>query len=78
MFYYRQGGSGAGDGMIHEYQGSSGQWTSGMGKFISRSGSYSGAVSSNSTTRNPYNAATKQRRVFTDQTGIACTKHDAP
>lgn len=54
MFYYRNGGSGSGDGMIHEYQASIGQWTTGMGKFISRSGSYSGAVSSNNTTRNPY------------------------
>lgn len=54
MFYYRKGGSGSGDGMIHEYRGDTGQWTSGMGRFISQSGSYSGVVSSNSTRRNPY------------------------
>ena len=54
MLFYRFGGSGSGDGMIYEYDGSSSDWSSGMGKFISRSGTYNGAVSSNSTSRNPY------------------------
>ncbi|MBK1825464.1 BNR-4 repeat-containing protein [Haloferula rosea] len=54
MLFYRFGGSGNGDGMIYEYDGSSSDWSPGMGKFISRSGTYNGAVSSNSTSRNPY------------------------
>ncbi|VGO12516.1 hypothetical protein PDESU_01069 [Pontiella desulfatans] len=52
MLYYRYGGSGSGDGMIQEYNGTTHDWTTGLGKFISRSGSYSGAYSS--TSRNPY------------------------
>lgn len=54
MLYYRSGGSGSGDGMIQEYNGTRHNWTTGLGKFISRSGSYSGELSQNSTTRNPY------------------------
>lgn len=54
MLYYRFQGSGSGDGMIHEYNGSSSSWTSGMGKFIARTGTYNGASSNNSTSRNPY------------------------
>ncbi len=53
MLYYRNGGSGSGDGMLQEYNGTTGQWTSGLGKFIARSGTYSGALSTNSTSRNP-------------------------
>jgi hypothetical protein len=54
MLYFRFQGSGSGDGMIHEYDGTTHDWTGGMGKFIARTGSYTGAVSTNSTTRNPY------------------------
>ena len=54
MFYYRFQGSGSGDGMIHEYDGSDQLWTSGMGKFIARTGRYDGVLSTNSTTRGPY------------------------
>lgn len=54
LFYYRNGGSGSGDGIIYEYDGSTHNWTAGLGQFISRSGTYNGALSSNSTTRNPY------------------------
>lgn len=54
MLYYRQGGSGNGDGMLQEYDGSTHDWTTGLGKFIARNGNYSGALSTNSTSRNPY------------------------
>jgi len=54
MFYYRLGGSGNGDGMVREYNGATHQWTTGLGKFITRTGTYSGAITSNSTSRNPY------------------------
>lgn len=54
MFYYRVGGSGNGDGVIQEYNGTTHDWTRGLGEFISRSGTYNGAVSSNSTSRCPY------------------------
>lgn len=54
LFYYRNGGSGSGDGILYEYNGLTHNWVSGLGQFISRSGTYSGAISSNSTTRNPY------------------------
>ena len=52
--YYRYGGSGSGDGMIQEYNGTVHTWTPGLGKFISRSGAYDGPVTPNSTSRNPY------------------------
>lgn len=54
MLYYRDGGSGNGDGMLQEYNGTAGEWSSGMGKIISRSGSYTGVVSTNSGSRCPY------------------------
>lgn len=54
MLYYRSGGSGNGDGIIQEYNGIVNDWTAGLGKFISRSGTYSGDVSNNSTSRCPY------------------------
>lgn len=54
FLYYRSGGSGNGDGVIQEYDGSIHDWSPGLGKFISRNGSYSGAISTNSTSRNPY------------------------
>ncbi|MDF7823488.1 BNR repeat-containing protein [Pontiellaceae bacterium B12227] len=55
MLYYRYGGSGSGDGMIQEYNGTTHDWTIGLGKFISRWGDYTGAYSTTtSTSRNPY------------------------
>lgn len=54
MFYYRFGGSGDGDGFIQEYNGTTHDWTRGLGEFISRDGTYNGAVSSNSRSRCPY------------------------
>jgi len=54
MLYYRNGGSGSGDGMIQEYNRVTHDWTPGLGEFISRSGTYNGALSVNSTSRNPY------------------------
>ncbi|MDQ8188942.1 BNR repeat-containing protein [Roseibacillus persicicus] len=54
MLYYRDGGSGNGDGMLQEYDGTTSQWTAGMGKIISKNGSYTGAVFTNSSSRNPY------------------------
>ncbi len=54
MFYYRQGGSGSGDGMLFEYDARKSEWNPGLGKFISRSGIYNGAISSRSKNRNPY------------------------
>jgi hypothetical protein len=54
MLYYRYRGSGNGDGMIQEYNATTHDWTRGLGKFISSVGTYSGARSTNSTSRNPY------------------------
>ena len=54
MLYYREGGSGNGNGMLLEYDGTQSDWTAGLGKFISSEGSYSGNLSSNSQSRNPY------------------------
>ncbi len=54
MLYYREGGSGNGNGMIQEYDGSTSEWTTGLGKFIDSAGSYNGALSTNSQSRNPY------------------------
>lgn len=54
FLYYRYGGSGNGDGMIQEYDGTAHTWTPGLGKFISRQGTYDGPVTPNSTSRNPY------------------------
>jgi len=54
MLYYRSGGSGNGDGMIQEYNGTTHDWTTGLGRFISRNGTYSGNISNNSTSRCPY------------------------
>lgn len=54
LLYYRDGGSGNGDGALQEYDGSTGEWVTGMGTFISRSGSYSGVISNNSNSRCPY------------------------
>jgi hypothetical protein len=34
--------------MIHEYDGSDQKWTSGMGKFIARTGTYNGVLSTGS------------------------------
>jgi hypothetical protein len=54
MLYFRDGGSGNGNGMIQEYDGTTHDWTTGLGTFIAGSGSYTGALSTNSQTRNPY------------------------
>lgn len=54
MLYYRDGGSGNGNGIIQEYDGTSHNWTPGLGRFIGSTGSYNGALSNNSATRNPY------------------------
>jgi len=54
MLYYREGGSGNGQGMIQEYDGDAGEWTTGLGRFIASTGSYTGALSTNSQSRNPY------------------------
>lgn len=54
LFYYRNGGSGSGDGHLYRYDGSSSKWVKGMGKFISKAGRYQGVVTPSSDTRNPY------------------------
>ena len=54
MLYYRYRGSGNGDGFIQEYDATSHDWTPGLGKFIGSTGTYNGARSTNSTSRNPY------------------------
>jgi hypothetical protein len=55
MLYYRFGGSGNGQGVIQEYDASKHDWTPGLGAFISSQGVYNGVLSTNSTSRNPYN-----------------------
>ena len=50
---YRTGSSGNGDWYIADYSGSSGLWSN-IRMVISRSGTYSDSVFSNSTSRNPY------------------------
>lgn len=55
LLYYRHGGSGSGDGMLQRYSGSTHEWmTQGTGKFIARTGTYDGVLTSHSTSRNPY------------------------
>jgi hypothetical protein len=53
LFTYRIGGSGAGDEILYEYDGSAGQWTR-IGLYIGRGGSYSGLFTASSTSRNAY------------------------
>ena len=54
MLYYRSAGSGNGQGNIQEYDATTHDWTTGLGKFIGSTGTYSGAVTASSTSRNPY------------------------
>ncbi len=54
MLYFREGGSGNGIGMIQEYDGTTHDWTTGLGKFIEGTGSYTGVLSTNSRSRNAY------------------------
>lgn len=54
MLFFRDGGSGNGNGMIHEYDGTAHDWIPGLGKFIASTGSYTGILSNNSQSRNPY------------------------
>ena len=54
MLYFREGGSGNGIGMIQEYDGTTHDWTTGLGKFIEGTGTYTGVLSTNSRSRNAY------------------------
>ena len=54
LFYYRDGGSGNGNGMLQEYDGTRSRWSTGMGRIISGAGRYTGDLSAGSTSRNPY------------------------